>query len=71
MSDDPTRIETASERRLEAGAAQPRAAGKGPLILAKLVVSYLTKRRQVSARARAHVSSCPVSRIMPGIRTCV
>ena len=71
MSDDPTRIETASERQLEAGAAQPRAAGKGPLILAKLVVSYLTKRRQVSTCTRVLMSS-----LMPGIRagslrTCV
>lgn len=47
MSDDPVHVEAVAERRLETGNAQARAVGKGPLILAKLIVSYLEKRKEV------------------------
>lgn len=37
----------ASEKQLETGDGQSRYAGKGPFILAKVIVSYLSKKKQV------------------------
>lgn len=46
MSGDPGQVEVAADSQLETGNSQPRAAGKGPFILAKVIVSYLAKKKQ-------------------------
>lgn len=50
MSGDPGQVEVAADSQLETGNSQPRAAGKGPFILAKVIVSYLAKKKQVRLR---------------------
>lgn len=47
MSDVPGHMEVAVERQLEAGTPVARVSGKGPFILAKVIVSYLQKKKEV------------------------
>ena len=47
MSDEPRRVEKVVEKEVEEGVARQRTPGKGPLILAKVIVSYLNQKKQV------------------------
>lgn len=47
MSDEPERVEMAAEGQVKAGETQTRSTAKGPLILAKVIVSYVNKKKQV------------------------
>lgn len=46
MSNDPVAI----EKQLDTKDSQSRSAGKGPFILAKVIVSYLSKKKQVGTQ---------------------
>ena len=62
MSDDPGHVEMAGETQLERGTPQPRVSGKGPFILAKVIVSYLQKKKEVN---HAHPCLQPIKLYSP------